>query len=349
MGGDFQVTLMRMGAESGLSEISNPLQVGFFSKKIRDRLAWSSLREEIQGLREELSAAGYADREIEDAIGYLEERMKSVFEAVREYVKRELEMNMLEDVERLREEELLDKNFYQLSQREVEMIRDIVARLGKKLRDRLILRNKRRNRGRIDVKRVFRRNMQYGGVPIELCFKNRRREKPQIFALCDISDSVNYSSRFMLQFLYTLQELFAKVRTFVFVTEIAEVTRLFSEHEINAAIHMSLHSRMVDYNGHSNFGYAFQRFRNEFLESVTPRTTIIVMGDARNNRNDPRVWAFREMAERAKRVIWLNPESRPGWRLGDSVMYEYLPYCDEVHECRNANQLLKVVDDLLVR
>ena len=107
--------------------------------------------------------------------------------------------------------------------------------------------------------------------------------------------------------------------------------------------------RIVVTDGHSNFGYAFHRFRNEFLESVTPRTTIVLMGDARNNRNDPRVWAFRDIAEKAKRVIWLNPEARAGWRLGDSVMHEYMPYCDEVHECRNTRQLMRIVDNILPR
>ena len=147
--------------------------------------------------------------------------MKRVFEAIKEQVRRELEKNMLSDVEKWKEEELLNKSFYQLTRREIEMMQDIVARLGRKMKDKLVLRNKRRHRGRIDVKRVIRRNMQYGGVPIELCYKSRRREKPQVFALCDISDSVSYAARFMLQFLYTLQELFSKVRTFVFVTQIA--------------------------------------------------------------------------------------------------------------------------------
>ncbi len=349
LGGDFQMTMMEQGMAAGLSEISNPLQVGFFSRKIRDSLGWNLFAEEIEKLRQELLGQGYSPEEVDRLIQFIEQRIQRVFEAIREFVRRELEKNMLSNMERLREEELLNKNFYQLSRREMELMRDIVARLARKMKDRLVLRNKRRPRGRIDVKRVIRQNMQYGGVPMELCYKNRRREKPQIFALCDISDSVSYAARFMLQFLYTLQELFSKVRTFVFVTEIGEVTRLFSEHEINAALELALHSRLVDYNGHSNFGYAFHRFRNEFLESVTSRTTLIIMGDARNNRNDPRVWAFKDMTEKAKRVIWLNPEARPAWRLGDSVMYEYMPYCDEVHECRNARQLTRIVDKLLVR
>lgn len=347
--GDFQMLLMQLGMDAGLSEISNPLQVGFFSKKIRDSLGWNLLAEEIQRLREELLGQGYSPDEVERLIQFVEQQMKRVFEAIKEHVRRELEKNMLSEAEKWKEEELLNKSFYQLTRREMEMMQDIIARLGRKMRDKLVLRNKRRSRGRIDVKRVIRRNMQYGAVPIELCFKNRRREKPQVFALCDISDSVSYAARFMLLFLYTLQELFSKVHTFVFVTQIAEVTRLFSEHEINAAIELALHSRYVDYNGHSNFGYAFHRFHDEFLESVTPRTTLIIMGDARNNRNDPRVWAFRDIAEKAKRVIWLNPESRASWRLGDSVMHEYMPYCEETHECRNARQLTRIVDNILVR
>jgi len=348
-GGDFLAMMMRLGTDAGLSEISNPLQVGFFAKRIRDSLGWNLLSEELEMLRQELLGQGYSPEEVDRLMQFVERQMKRAFEAIKEFIRRELEKNMLNDAEKWKQEELLNKSFYQLSRREIEMMREIVARLGQKMKDKLVLRNKRRARGRIDVKRVIRRNMQYGGIPIELCYKNRRRDKPQVFALCDISDSVSYAARFMLQFLYTLQGLFSKVRTFVFVTQIAEVTQLFTEHEINVAIDLALDSRHVDYNGHSNFGYAFHRFRDEYLESVTPRTTIIVVGDARNNRNDPRTWAFRDVAEKAKRVIWLNPEARTGWRLGDSVMYEYMPHCDEVHECRNALQLTKVIDKILVR
>jgi uncharacterized protein with von Willebrand factor type A (vWA) domain len=349
LSGDFQMTVMQIGTDVGLSELSNPLQVGFYAKKIRDSLGWNLLAEEMQKLREELLGRGYSPEEVDRLMQYVEQQMKRVFEAIKDHVRRELEKKMQGDSEKWKEEVLLNKSFYQLTRREIEMMQEIVARLGRKMRDKLILRDKRRNRGRIDVKRMIRRNMQYGAVPIELCYKNRRRERPQIFALCDISDSVSYAARFMLQFLYTMQELFSKVRTFVFVTQMAEITHLFSEYEIQAAIELAMHSRYVDYNGHSNFGYAFHRFHDEFLESVTPRTTLIIMGDARNNRNDPRVWAFRDIAEKAKRVIWLNPEARASWRLGDSVMHEYMPYCDEVHECRNARQLTRIVDKIVVR
>ncbi len=348
-GADFQMMMMRMGSSMGLSEISNPLQVGFFAKRIRDSLGWNLLSEELERLRQELTGQGYSGEEIDRLIEFVERQMKRAFEAIKEFVRRELEKNMLNDTEKWKQDELLNKSFYLLSRREIEMMRDIVERLGRKMKDKLVLRNKRKKRGRIDVKRTIRKNMQYGGVPIELIYKNRRRDKPQVLALCDISDSVSYAASFMLQFLYTLQELFSKVRTFVFVTQIAEVTQLFHEHDINIAIDLALNSRHVDYNGHSNFGYAFHKFRDEYLESVTPRTTIIVVGDARNNRNDPRTWAFRDIAEKAKRVVWLNPEARTGWRLGDSVMHEYMPHCDEVHECRNARQLTHIIDKLLVK
>lgn len=349
IGGDFLMTLMQTGMGVGLSEISNPLQVGFYAKKIRDSLGWNIMSEEIEKLREELAGQGYSPEEIDRLVQFIEQRMKQAFEDIKEYVRRELERNMLNELEKMKEEGLLNKSFYSLTKREIEMMQQIVARLSRKLKDKLILRSKRLNRGRIDVKRIVRRNMQYGGVPVELCYKNRRREKPQVFALCDVSDSVSYAARFMLQFLYTLQELFSKVRTFVFVTQIAEVTQLFTDHEINTAIDLALHSKFVDYNGHSNFGYAFHRFRDEFLESVTPRTTLLIMGDARNNRNDPRTWALKDMTEKAKRTIWLNPESKSAWRLGDSVMHEYMPYCDEAHECRNAKQLTQIIDKILAK
>lgn len=348
-GADFQMMMMQLGSSMGLAEISNPLQVGFFAKRIRDSLGWNLLSEELERLRQELLGQGYSGEEVDRLIEFVEQQMKRAFEAIKEFIRRELAKNMLNDMEKWKQDELLNKSFYQLSRREIEMMRDIVERLGRKMKDKLILRNKRKKRGRIDVKRTIRQNMQYGGIPIELAFKNRRRDRPQVVALCDISDSVSYAAGFMLQFIYTLQELFSKVRTFVFVTQIAEVTRLFHEHDINVAIDLALKSRYVDYNGHSNFGYAFHRFRDEYLESVTPKTTVIVVGDARNNRNDPRTWAFRDISEKAKRVIWLNPEARTGWRLGDSVMHEYMPYCEEVHECRNARQLTAVIDKLLVK
>jgi hypothetical protein len=348
-GADFQMMMMQMGSSMGLSEISNPLQVGFFAKRIRDSLGWNLLSEELERLRQELRGQGYSGEEVDRLIEFVERQMKQAFEAIKEFVRRKLAKNMLNDKEKWKQDELLNKSFYSLSKREIEMMRDIVGQLGRKMKDKLVLRNKRKKRGRIDVKRTIRQNMQYGGVPIELAYKNRRRDKPQVLALCDISDSVSYAAGFMLQFLYTLQELFSKVRTFVFVTQIAEVTQLFHEHDINIAIDLALNSRHVDYNGHSNFGYAFHKFRDEFLESVTPRTTIIVVGDARNNRNDPRTWAFRDIAEKAKRVVWLNPEARTGWKLGDSVMHEYMPHCDEVHECRNARQLTRVIDNLLIK
>lgn len=348
-GADFQMMMMQLGSSMGLAEISNPLQVGFFAKRIRDSLGWNLLSEELERLRRELLGQGYSGEEVDRLIEFVEQQMKRAFEAIKEFIRRELAKNMLNDMEKWKQDELLNKSFYQLSRREIEMMRDIVERLGRKMKDKLILRNKRKKRGRIDVKRTIRQNMQYGGIPIELAFKNRRRDRPQVVALCDISDSVSYAAGFMLQFIYTLQELFSKVRTFVFVTQIAEVTRLFHEHDINVAIDLALKSRYVDYNGHSNFGYAFHRFRDEYLESVTPKTTVIVVGDARNNRNDPRTWAFRDISEKAKRVIWLNPEARTGWRLGDSVMHEYMPYCEEVHECRNARQLTAVIDKLLVK
>jgi uncharacterized protein len=154
-------------------------------------------------------------------------------------------------------------------------------------------------------------------------------------------------SRFMLQFVYSLQDLYSRVRSFIFVAEIGEVTRLFEENDIHAAIDMALRGNLINVYAHSDFGRAFRTFHRDSLSAINKRTTVLVLGDARNNYNLPHEWVLREIRQRAKQVIWLNPESRLTWGFGDSEMDRYMPHCDLVEECRNLNQLYRVIDRLV--
>jgi len=165
--------------------------------------------------------------------------------------------------------------------------------------------------------------------------------------LCDVSDSVRNASRFMLQFVYSLQDLYSRVRSFIFVADIGEVTECFRNNDAKEALDVALKGDIINVYAHSNFGYAFRNFVTDHLGSVNKRTTVIVLGDARNNYNLPHDWCLREIRQRAKRVIWLNPESRNTWGFGDSEMDRYAPHCDLVEECRNLNQLYRVVDRLV--
>jgi uncharacterized protein with von Willebrand factor type A (vWA) domain len=151
----------------------------------------------------------------------------------------------------------------------------------------------------------------------------------------------------MLQFVYALQDLYSKVRSFIFVAEIGEVTQLFTEYDANQALDTALHGNLINVYAHSDFGRAFKSFHRDHLAAVNKRTTVIVLGDARNNYNLPHEWVMRDIQQRAKQVIWLNPENRMTWGFGDSEMDRYAPFCTIVEECRNLNQLYRVIDRLV--
>jgi uncharacterized protein with von Willebrand factor type A (vWA) domain len=151
----------------------------------------------------------------------------------------------------------------------------------------------------------------------------------------------------MLQFVYSLQDLYSRVRSFIFVSEVGETTQLFEEHDTQRAIELALTGTVINVFAHSDFGRAFKTFHRDYLGAVNNRTTVIVLGDARNNYNLPHEWVLRDVQARAKQLIWLNPESRLTWGFGDSEMDRYLPYCDLVEECRNLNQLYRVIDRLV--
>jgi len=242
---------------------------------------------------------------------------------------------------------LSEKSFYYLSEDEIRRMQEAVTKLAQRLRNVVSVRRKRARRGKFDSNDTLRKNLQYGGVPFRIVFDRRRKDKPQVMVLCDVSDSVRNVSRFMLQFVYSLQDLYSKVRSFIFVADVGEVTKLFEDREVNQAIESALHGDVINVYAHSDFGRAFKAFHRDFLPAVNKRTTVIVLGDGRNNYNLPHEWVLKDVQQRAKQVIWLNPENRMTWGFGDSEMDRYAPYCTLVEECRNLNQLYRVIDRLV--
>jgi uncharacterized protein with von Willebrand factor type A (vWA) domain len=266
---------------------------------------------------------------------------------IRQHVERELERRAYRAGERLVRESLTEKPLFALTPDEVAQMKAVVARLARKIKDALALRQRQEEKGRLDSRRTMRRSLRYGGIPMELRFRRRHRDKPKLVTLCDVSDSVRNASRFMLQLVWSLQECFSRVRSWVFVSEIADVTQAFNTYPVDRAIEWALRSSPVDYHCRSDFGFAFSRFCRTELEHLDKKTTILILGDARNNYNDPQAWALKHMRERAKGIIWLNPEGQWGWGIGDSVMPLYAPRCDVVKECRTIAQLVHVVDGLV--
>ncbi|HVN64897.1 MAG TPA: VWA domain-containing protein, partial [Candidatus Binataceae bacterium] len=275
---------------------------------------------------------------------YLARRLKALDDIIKRYVRMEREKRGVGHKEKRQLSEIGEKSFYYLSEDELKKMNEAVTRLAQRLKNAIAVRRKRDRRGRFDIKRTLRHNLDCGGVPFKLRFEKRKREKPQVVILCDVSDSVRNASRFMLQFVHSLQDLYSRVRSFIFVAEVGEVTSHFRNHDARDAFDAALGGGVINVYEHSNFGRAFRGFVDDHLGAVNKRTTVIVLGDARNNYNLPHEWCLRDIRARAKQVIWLNPESRNTWGFGDSEMDRYAPHCDLVEECRNLNQLYRLVD-----
>lgn len=336
-------------AQAGTDRIENFLQVGFFSRRTVDQMNLEGAGEELRDLASRLEQAGLSPEEIQALRSLIEGLMEAARRAVRAYTERELQQQNHDYMEKFRRETLLEKSFYHLTEEEIRRMREVVERLAQKIRNILSIRRRRRKRGKLDLHQTLRRNMSHGGIPFELVFKHRKKDRPKLVILCDVSSSVANVSRFMLQFVYSLQEAFTKIRSFVFVAELGEVTQLFQEDEINEAIEEALEGGdVINVYTRSNFGYAFHHFWQNHLSAIDKKTTVLILGDARNNYNDPRAWCLRDIHNKAKNVVWLNPESPSAWGFGDSVMDKYLPYADIAEECRNLRQLSSVIDRLVL-
>ena len=339
---------IRGGAQgAGLERLMYFLQVGYFSRRISDQFDWSAIERDIEKIMQALEAKGLDPGQLARIRNYLELRLEAFRRMIRQHVQRELERRAYRAGEQLTREVLSEKPLFALTPDEVAQMKSVVAKLARRIKDALALRQRQEQKGRIDSRKTIRKSLQYGGVPMEIYLKRRHREKPRLITICDVSDSVRNASRFMLQLVWSLQECFSRVRSYVFVSEIAEVTQGFNNFPVERAIEWALKGAPVDYHCRSDFGYAFSRFANSELDSLDKKTTILMLGDARNNYNDPQAWALRLIRDRVKGIIWLNPEGQWGWGIGDSVMPLYAPSCDIVRECRTIGQLGEVVDNLV--
>lgn len=247
---------------------------------------------------------------------------------------------------RKREEYLLNKFIYQLKPAEVQEMKELVRRFGQKLRNRISLRKKRVKHGGLDVKRTFRSNLAHGGIPFRLYYRDRKIDRPQLVVLCDISSSVNQYSRFMLLLTYTLQGLFSKVRTFAFISNMVEITPLFMEMDPERALNSIFTDTNFTYGFGSNYGRCFNQFIDDYGDSLGRKTTVLVLGDARNNNQDPGIDSFIRMKESSRNIFWLNPDRRHLWDWSDSIAGLYAAHCTEMKEVNNFLDLSEFIDRL---
>ena len=220
----------------------------------------------------------------------------------------------------------------------------LIRQIARRLRERYSKPRKRQRRGHLDVRRTIRRNAAWGGVPFLTAWKRRHRDKPKIVAICDVSGSVARVSDFFLLLIHSLHEVVDDVRSFAFSGHLIEVSDILESKSPEEA--MAEIMSKVGF-GSSDYGNSFADFEHGWMSAITPQTTVIVLGDARSNNLDPRADILRRIAERSKRLVWLNPEGRMAWGWGDSEMPRYSTFCTVVRQCATAKQLERAVSDIV--
>ena len=242
-----------------------------------------------------------------------------------------------------------DIDFMHASREEMVQLRKALQPLTRRLAIRLARKRKHGRKGALDFRNTVRHSLSYGGVPAEPKFKYPRPSKPEIFVIADISGSVAAFARFTLHLVYAISGQFSRVRSFVFIDGIDEVTRFFegTDDIVDAISRVNSEADVIWVDGHSDYGHAFEVFWERYGQDISSKTTVIILGDARNNYHASQNWVIKEIRNKARHVWWLNPEPKAYWDTGDSIVGEYATYCDGAFECRNLRQLERFVDNLV--
>ncbi len=242
-----------------------------------------------------------------------------------------------------------DVDFMHATRDELVMMRRAIQPLTRKLQARLARKRRHLRRGSLDFRATVRHSLSYGGVPAEPRFRHPRPSKPEIFVVADISGSVAAFARFTLHLVHAISSQFSKVRSFVFIDGIDEVTEIFERSEtVTEAVHrVNQEADVVWVDGHSDYGHALSVFFQRWGGEVGPKTSVLLLGDARSNYHTPESWVVKELGQRARHVYWLNPEPEAYWGSGDSIIDHYAQFCDGVYECRNLRQLESFVEHLV--
>ncbi len=335
---EIDLAIRAAGTQVQVDQIELFTQKGLYTWRMLDAMGQQALQQEIQDLS---VAPEVPPRQL---AGELTRRREWLREQVRDYVERQFLLHADVTGKRLRGDLLRNVRMGRIDDTHQKAVRELVRRMARRLVSAYSRRRKVFDRGQLHVPRTLRRNMKYDDAIFDLHWKSRKVDRPRVFAICDVSGSVaNYAS-FMLMFLYSLDEVLPRVRSFAFSSELGEVSELFDANGIDDAIALT----MKHFGGGStDYAQAFTDFRRLCLADIDKRSTVIVLGDARNNNADARGDLLKEIYDRCRRLIWLNPESRSLWNTGDSEMRHLAPYCHQVEECGTLAQLERVVSKLL--
>ena len=324
--------------EVGATNIKFFSQRGYFSRRMLDAMGLRDLERLIARLNRsgEEGDAEMAER--------LEAGRRYLLDEARSYVERQYELYARANGENLRDEFLTETRLTTLEQRDFERMHKIVRRMAKRLASRYSRRLKHTKRGRLDVRRTLRRSMAHEGIPFETVWKHEFIDKPRIIVICDVSRSVAAAARFLLLLVYSLNEVIAKLNSSAFSDRLIDISDILDNNEVEVAIPEVLEK--IGYRS-TDYGQALEDFNELFLDKLDRKTTVIMLGDGRSNFTDPRMDLMRIIHDRAKSVIWLNPEPESFWGTGDSEMHKYRRFCHIAKTCSTVADLERVIDDVL--
>jgi hypothetical protein len=326
----------------GLPGVPSAAQAGFVGRRLLAAAGGGALRGDQDALLAALRERGLGPAGLVVVAGGLDAALRRVEEAARRVAAREAEARGVAAAG-----SLLGAGGPPTAD-ERRRAEAAVRRLAERLKARLVRRDRGRGPGPLALRRTLRRSLALGGVPARPAFRPRRPRRPDVMVLCDVSESVRPTTRLMLLFVYTLQALFHRVRTFVFVADLAEVTAaLRAERDPARAADLAVAARAVSLAANSNYGRVLRTFHREHLRAVTRRTTVLIVGDGRSNYLPPEAWALEELRRRARRVLWICPEPRAAWGSGDSELLLYARSCDRVAPVTTLEELEGVAGALV--
>lgn len=313
-------------------------QASWFTRRILEELGVEEMEQRlIRHLQAQTPEDEAAAQEMIEARAAMQARARAV-------VDRNFEVFGAAATQTFMDETVANKNLSSLDQRDLERLRTIVAKMAKRLAERHARKRRRDKRGQLALSRTLRANAGHDGAPFNLVWKHKRKDRPKIVAVCDVSGSVARYVRFLLMFLYALDRETTDLESFAFSARLEDVGPAFEGRDFETAMN-AIVSRVG--NGSTDYGQALADLRELAWDGIDRRTTVLILGDGRSNEADPRLDIFRELATRCRRIVWLCPEPKGLWGSGDSCMLDYQPHCARVTVCTNATDLEREIDDML--
>ncbi|WP_068876239.1 MULTISPECIES: VWA domain-containing protein [unclassified Phenylobacterium] len=336
-----QQSMEEAAARAGVADIRLTTQRSRLTRRLLEEMGLEEIERIIANARRMPNGEGegLADR--------LDQARRDLFAQAQQYVARQHDLYAAGSARELREERLARKQLNAdggVDPVDYQLMQALVKKMAKRLATKYARRRRAAQKGHLDVRKTLRRSMAYGGVPFQIEWKVKKVDRPSIVAICDVSKSVAAAAQFLLTFLYSLNEVVDRMDAFAFSGRMISVNDILDENGVEGAILKVLQEIGFQ---QTDYGRSLQDFAEQHLDSLDRRTTVIFLGDGRSNFADPRLDIMKQIHDRSRAVIWLNPEPESYWGQGDSVMNRYARFCHVAKQCGTIEQLERIIEDVL--